>query len=151
MVQQQLFIFIFRRVWEGLVLILHSIFGGIKRWSHLVLGFVVQSLSCVWFFTSPWTVARQPSLSFTISEFAQNSCPLSQWCHPHISSLLPPSPALWSWTFFLRGLTLVMQSPYLILVCSYFLLLPDSYWLVSCFYKFTPFPRLSSLLESNCL
>ena len=86
-----------------------------------------------------------------LPEFAQNSCPLSWWCHLHISSLLPPSPALWSWTFFLRGLTLVMQSPYLILVYSYFLLLPDSYWLVSCFYKFTPFPRLSSLLESNCL
>ena len=29
--------------------------------------FVVQSLSCVWLFVTSWTVARQASLSFTIS------------------------------------------------------------------------------------
>ena len=28
---------------------------------------VVQSLSCVWLFATPWTVAHQTSLSFTIS------------------------------------------------------------------------------------
>ena len=28
---------------------------------------VVQSLSCVWFFATPWTAAHQASLSFTIS------------------------------------------------------------------------------------
>ena len=28
---------------------------------------VVQSLSCAWFFVTPWTVAHQGSLSFTIS------------------------------------------------------------------------------------
>ena len=31
-------------------------------------GFVVQSLSCVWLFVTPWTAARQASLSFTISQ-----------------------------------------------------------------------------------
>ena len=30
---------------------------------------VVQSLSCVWLFVTPWTVAHQASLSFTISQF----------------------------------------------------------------------------------
>ena len=44
---------------------------------------VVQSLSHVWLFATPWTAARQASLSFTIS--CSNSCPLSQWCYPTIS------------------------------------------------------------------
>ena len=30
--------------------------------------FVVQSLSCVWLFVTPWTAAHQASLSFTISQ-----------------------------------------------------------------------------------
>ena len=33
-----------------------------------------------------WTAACQASLSFTISQSCSNSCPLSQWCHPTISS-----------------------------------------------------------------
>ena len=32
---------------------------------------VFQSLSCVQLFVNPWTPARQASLSFTLSEFAQ--------------------------------------------------------------------------------
>ena len=47
---------------------------------------VVQSLSCVRLFAAPWTAARQASLSFTISQSLPNSCALSQWCHPTISS-----------------------------------------------------------------
>ena len=44
---------------------------------------------------TPWTAARQASLSPTPGLYS-NSCPLSQWCHPAISSsvvslLLPPS------------------------------------------------------------
>jgi len=35
--------------------------------SEVVMGFVVQSLSCVWFFATPWTAACQAYLSFTIS------------------------------------------------------------------------------------
>ena len=35
---------------------------------------------------TPWTAARPTSLSFTISQSFLNSCPLSQWCHPIISS-----------------------------------------------------------------
>ena len=70
---------------------------------------VVQSLSCVWLFATPWTAARQASVSFTISTpgfcvfhylharlpclslspgVCSYSCPLSQWCHPAISPSL---------------------------------------------------------------
>ena len=35
-----------------------------------------------------WTAALQASLSITSSEVYSNSCPLSQWCHPIISSSL---------------------------------------------------------------
>ena len=44
----------------------------------------VQSLSRVWLFVTPWTVASQASLSIP------NSCPLSRWCHPTISSSVVP-------------------------------------------------------------
>ena len=46
----------------------------------------VQLLSCVQLFVTPWTAACQTSLSFTISWSYSNSCPLSWWCHPTISS-----------------------------------------------------------------
>ena len=42
---------------------------------------VVQSLSLVWLFATAWTVARQASFSFIISQVCSNSYPLSQWCH----------------------------------------------------------------------
>ena len=32
-----------------------------------MLSFVIQSLSCVWFFVTPWNAAHQASLSFAIS------------------------------------------------------------------------------------
>ena len=38
--------------------------------------------SCVQLFATSWTAAHQASLSLTCS----NSCPLSWWCHPTISS-----------------------------------------------------------------
>ena len=41
----------------------------ISQFSKCVVIFaVIQSLSCVWLFVTPWTVARQTSLSFTISQ-----------------------------------------------------------------------------------
>ena len=46
----------------------------------------VQSLSCIWLFVTPGTAARQASLSITNSVVHSNSCPLSHWCHPTISS-----------------------------------------------------------------
>ena len=51
---------------------------------------VVQLLSCVWLFVTPWTVTCRlpcPSLS---PRACPNSCPLSQWCHPTISSSIVP-------------------------------------------------------------
>ena len=51
---------------------------------------VVQSLSRVQLFVTPWTAACQASLSFTVSQICSNSCPLSQWCHPTISSSVIP-------------------------------------------------------------
>ena len=47
---------------------------------------VVQLLTCVWLFATPWATARQASLSFTVSRGYSNSCPFSRWCHPTISS-----------------------------------------------------------------
>jgi len=46
----------------------------------------VQLLSHVQFFASPWNIAHQASLSVTNSRSLPNSCPLSRWCHPTISS-----------------------------------------------------------------
>ena len=40
---------------------------GWEFWHLLRLLFVVQSLNRVWFFSTPWTIPRQTSLSFTIS------------------------------------------------------------------------------------
>ena len=45
-----------------------------------------QLLSHVRLFASPWITARQASWSITNSGIYPNSCPLSQWCHPTISS-----------------------------------------------------------------
>ena len=50
----------------------------------------VQSLSCVWLFETPWITARQASLSITNSRVHSDSHPLSQWCHPAISSSVIP-------------------------------------------------------------
>ena len=51
---------------------------------------VVQLLSHVRLFVTPWTAAHQAFLSFTISWSLLKSCPLSQWCHPAISSCVAP-------------------------------------------------------------
>ena len=51
---------------------------------------VVQSLSHVWLFMTPWTVVHQASLSFTISQSFSNSCPLNLWCHSIISFSVVP-------------------------------------------------------------
>ena len=50
----------------------------------------VQLISRVWLFVTPWTVGFQapyPSLSLRA---CSNSCPLSWWCHPTISSSVAP-------------------------------------------------------------
>ena len=50
----------------------------------------LQSLSCVRLFATPWTAARQASLSITTPGAYSNSCPSSRWCHPTISSSVVP-------------------------------------------------------------
>ena len=50
----------------------------------------VQLLSGVWFFATPWTTARQASLSSPTPRAYSNSCPLSRWCHPTSSSSVVP-------------------------------------------------------------
>ena len=58
---------------------------------------VVQLLSHVRLFVTPWTAAHQAFLSFTISRSLLKSCPLSQWCHPtNLSSVIPFSSCLHS-------------------------------------------------------
>ena len=51
---------------------------------------VFQVLICVQLFVTPWTTAHQVSLSFTSPRVCSNSCPLSWWCHPTISSSVVP-------------------------------------------------------------
>ena len=53
----------------------------------------VQSLSHVWLFVTPWTAARQASLSCPspTPRVYSNSRPSSQWCHPTISFSVIPS------------------------------------------------------------
>ena len=50
----------------------------------------VRSLSHVRLFAIPWNAARQASLSITTPGACSNSCPLSWWCHPTISSSVIP-------------------------------------------------------------
>ena len=50
----------------------------------------VQSLSPVRLFATPWTAARQASLSITNSRSPPNPRPSSWWCHPTISSSVVP-------------------------------------------------------------
>ena len=49
---------------------------------------VIQWLSRVWLSGTPWTAARQASLSFTstLPRICSNSCPLYWWSHSTISS-----------------------------------------------------------------
>ena len=60
----------------------------IKAWLQSLSS--VQSLSHVWLFVTPWTAVRQASVSITNSRSLLNSCPLSRWCHPTISSSVVP-------------------------------------------------------------
>ena len=50
----------------------------------------LQLLSHAQLFATSWIAARQASLSLTTPGVYPNSCPLSQWCHPAISSSVVP-------------------------------------------------------------
>ena len=47
---------------------------------------IVQLLSNIWLFATPWAAAHQASLSFTTSQSSLTLMSLSQWCHPTTSS-----------------------------------------------------------------
>ena len=57
---------------------------------------LVQSLSHVWLFATPWTAAHQASPSITNFGTCSNSCPWSQWCYLTISSSVLPFSCLQS-------------------------------------------------------
>ena len=50
----------------------------------------VQWLSHIQYFATPWTAARQASCPSPTPRDCSNSCPLSRWCHPTISSSVIP-------------------------------------------------------------
>ena len=50
----------------------------------------VKLLSCVRLFATPWTAAHQASCPSPAPTVYSNSCPLSWWCHPAISSSVVP-------------------------------------------------------------
>ena len=58
-----------------------------KKWHQFSS---VQSLSCVWLFASSWTAAPRPPCMSPTAGVHPNPCPLSQWCHPTISSSVIP-------------------------------------------------------------
>ena len=64
---------------------LHSLQLKMERLYHISS---VQLLSHVRLFATPWTAARQASLSITNSQSLLS--PLSRWCHPTISSSVIP-------------------------------------------------------------
>ena len=59
---------------------------------HSVQSSWVQSLSPVWLFVTPWTGTCQAPCRSPTPKVHPNSCPLSHWCHPIISSSVSPSP-----------------------------------------------------------
>ena len=58
----------------------------IKQYLVVFVVVVVQLSSYVRLFVTPWTAARQASLSLTISGVCSSSCSLHWQCHPAISS-----------------------------------------------------------------
>ena len=63
-----------------------SINEGLGPGSLLVQFSSVQSFSCVQFFATPWTAARQAFWPSPAPGAYSDSCPSSQWWHPNISS-----------------------------------------------------------------
>ena len=59
-------LFLYLCVSENLIILKYKFFWESSDWNVVVI-VVVQSLSHVWLFVTPWTAARQASLSLTIS------------------------------------------------------------------------------------
>ena len=98
---------VYKHLFETLFSILWAIYLGVKLLDHVVilcLSFwplnqiyfklemsAVQSLSRVQLFVTSWTAACQASLASPTPRVYPNSYPLSQWCHPTISSSVIPA------------------------------------------------------------
>ena len=61
-----------------------------NSWWSSVQFSLVQSLSHVQLFATPWTVSRQTPCPSPTPRVHQNSCPLRWWGHPNIWSSLVP-------------------------------------------------------------
>ena len=68
-----------------------------------VTSIIVQSLSHVRLFVTPWTAdTRLPCPSPSLG-VCSNSCPLSRWCHPTISSSVNSSPPAFNLSQLIRN------------------------------------------------
>ena len=68
----------------------HTNFGGDGNYQFLVFNISSVAQSCPTF-CEPWTAARcRPPCSSPTPRVYSNSCPLSRWCHPTISSSVVP-------------------------------------------------------------
>ena len=61
---------------------------GKKNWTSVSVS--VHSLSQVSLFVTPWTVGTRPPCLSPTPRACSNSCLLSQWCHPTISTSVVP-------------------------------------------------------------
>ena len=71
-----------------------AVYGVAQSWTRLTWlsssSSSVQLLGRVWLFAAPWTTACQASLSILTPRACSDSCPLSWWCQPTISSSIIP-------------------------------------------------------------
>ena len=70
-----------------LIFFIHPSLDGYLDWFQFSS---VQSLSRVRLFATPWITARQASLSIASTRSLLKLMPMSQWCHPAISSSVVP-------------------------------------------------------------
>ena len=83
---------------SGCMTVIYIVICDLKRWQlnlylcHHSANILssVKSLSHVRLLVTPWTVARQAPYPSPTSGVYTNSCPLSPWCHPDISSSVIP-------------------------------------------------------------
>ena len=61
-----------------------------KCWCDMLVGIVVQSLSSVWHFRPHGLQHTRLSCPSPSPGTCSNSCPLSRWCHPTVSSSVIP-------------------------------------------------------------
>ena len=80
-------------VWEKTTEFCKAIILQLKKKQHLPV-FVVQSLSPVWLFATPWTAAHQISLSFIILSLLKLMSIDSVMLSNHLSSVIPFSSCL---------------------------------------------------------